>query len=46
LKDLDAEAPQLGLPMEILYADAAGEIEAAMTKLSRGLSHRGDGRNS
>ena len=34
LKDLDAEAPQLGLPMEILYADAAGEIEAAMTKLA------------
>jgi putative ABC transport system substrate-binding protein len=34
LKDLHAEAPQLGLPVEILYADTAEEIEAAMTKLS------------
>jgi putative tryptophan/tyrosine transport system substrate-binding protein len=34
LKDLHAEAPQLGLPVEILYADTTGEIEAAMTKLA------------
>ena len=34
LKDLHAEAPQLGLPVEILYADTADEIEAAVTKLS------------
>jgi ABC-type uncharacterized transport system substrate-binding protein len=33
-KDVHAEAPLLGLPVEILYADTAGEIEAAMTKLA------------
>ena len=34
LKDLHAEAPQLGLPVEILYADTAGEIDAAMAQLA------------
>jgi putative tryptophan/tyrosine transport system substrate-binding protein len=34
LKDLHAEAPHLGLPVEILYADTADEIEGALTKLS------------
>jgi putative tryptophan/tyrosine transport system substrate-binding protein len=34
LKDLHAETPQLGLPVEILYADTADEIEGAVTKLS------------
>jgi putative tryptophan/tyrosine transport system substrate-binding protein len=34
LKDLQVEAPQLGLPTEILYADASSEIEAAITKLA------------
>jgi putative ABC transport system substrate-binding protein len=34
LKDLQGEAPQLGLPTEILYADASSEIEAAITKLA------------
>ena len=33
LKDLQAEAPQLGLPVEILYADTAGEIDAAYDKI-------------
>jgi putative ABC transport system substrate-binding protein len=35
LKDLRAEAPQLGLPVEILYADTADEIEGAMAQLSK-----------
>jgi putative tryptophan/tyrosine transport system substrate-binding protein len=34
LKDLHAEAPQLGLPVEILYADTTGEIDAAMAQLA------------
>src|SRR5437588_1621140 len=34
LKDLHAAAPQLGLPVEILYADTTGEIDAAMAQLA------------
>ena len=34
LKDLHAETPQLGLPVEILYADNTGEIGAAMARLA------------
>jgi putative tryptophan/tyrosine transport system substrate-binding protein len=34
LKDLHAEAPQFGLPVEILYADTTGEIDAAMAQLA------------
>jgi putative ABC transport system substrate-binding protein len=34
LRDVLTEAPQLGLPVEILYADTSGEIDAAMTKLA------------
>ena len=34
LKDLHAEAPQLGLPVEILYADTTGEIDAAIVQLA------------
>jgi putative tryptophan/tyrosine transport system substrate-binding protein len=34
LKDLHAEAPQFGLPVEILYADNTGEIDAAMARLA------------
>jgi putative ABC transport system substrate-binding protein len=34
LKDLHAETPQLGLPVEILYADNTGEIDAAMARLA------------
>jgi putative ABC transport system substrate-binding protein len=33
-EDVRAEAPQLRLPVEILYADTSGEIEASMTKLA------------
>ena len=34
LKDLHAETPQLGLPVEVFYADTANEVDAAMTKLA------------
>jgi putative ABC transport system substrate-binding protein len=34
LRDVHTEIPQLGLPVEILYADSGGEIEAAFRKLS------------
>jgi putative ABC transport system substrate-binding protein len=34
LRDVHTEAPQVGLPVEIYYADTGGEIEAAMTQLA------------